>query len=53
MNPNKDLWEKGDFTKIAAMMRGSGETLVSKIDKHLPMAALDQGRRRSILGTQA
>ena len=43
MNPNKDLWEKGDFTKIAAMMRGSGETLVSKIDKHLPMAALDLG----------
>lgn len=43
MNPNKDLWEKGDFTKIAAMMRQSGEALVAGIDKHLPMRALDLG----------
>ena len=43
MNPNKDLWEKGDFTKLAATMRGSGERLVSEIDKHLPMNALDLG----------
>ena len=28
MNPNKELWEKGDFTRIAATMRGSGEALV-------------------------
>ena len=25
MNPNKALWEKGDFTQIAAFMRESGE----------------------------
>jgi hypothetical protein len=25
MNPNKALWEKGDFTRIAASMRDSGE----------------------------
>lgn len=43
MNPNKDLWEKGDFTKIAATMRDSGETLVRNIDKQLPMTALDLG----------
>ena len=43
MNPNKDLWEKGDFTKIAATMRDSGTTLVNKIDKYLPMTALDLG----------
>jgi hypothetical protein len=24
MNPNKALWEKGDFTRIAASMRESG-----------------------------
>jgi hypothetical protein len=27
MNPNKALWEKGDFTRIAASMRDSGERL--------------------------
>jgi hypothetical protein len=27
-NPNKALWEKGDFTRIAASMRESGEALV-------------------------
>ena len=43
MNPNKDLWEKGDFTKIAEMMRGSGQSLVDGIDKHLPMRVLDLG----------
>lgn len=43
MNPNKDLWERGDFTKIASMMRGSGQALVDGIDKHLPMRALDLG----------
>lgn len=43
MNPNKDLWEKGDFTKIAATMGASGEALIAGIDKHLPMRALDLG----------
>jgi hypothetical protein len=31
MNPNKALWEKGDFTRIAASMRESGEALVSAL----------------------
>ena len=34
MNPNKALWEKGDFTRIAASMRESGEALVGKLKKH-------------------
>ena len=29
-NPNKALWEKGDFTRIAATMRESGEALVHR-----------------------
>ena len=43
MNPNKELWEKGDFTKLAVTMRGSGEALVAGIGKQLPMRALDLG----------
>lgn len=31
MNPNRALWEKGDFTKIAATMRESGEELVESL----------------------
>lgn len=31
MNPNKALWEKGDFTKIAETMRESGSALVDKL----------------------
>ncbi len=30
-NPNQALWEKGDFTQIAAAMRESGEALVESI----------------------
>ena len=30
-NPNKALWEKGDFTRIAASMRESGEQLVASL----------------------
>ena len=29
MNPNKALWEKGDFTRIASTMRESGDELVA------------------------
>ncbi|MCW2980585.1 MAG: hypothetical protein JWO14_2312 [Solirubrobacterales bacterium] len=29
MNANRALWEKGDFTRIAEMVRGSGEALVA------------------------
>ncbi len=32
MNPNKALWEKGDFTRIAESMRESGDELVARID---------------------
>ena len=32
VNPNKALWEKGDFTRIAAAMRESGEALVDARD---------------------
>src|SRR3974377_1935840 len=31
MNPNKALWEKGDFTRIAASMRESGEAFVKEL----------------------
>src|SRR4051812_12617350 len=31
MNPNKALWEEGDFTRIADTMRESGEALVNRI----------------------
>ena len=31
MNPNKALWEKGDFTRIAQSMRESGEALVKSL----------------------
>jgi hypothetical protein len=30
-NPNKALWENGDFTRIADSMRGSGAALVQRI----------------------
>src|SRR3954469_23124876 len=32
MNANKQLWEQGDFTKIAESMRESGEALVKSLD---------------------
>src|SRR5438270_13553001 len=43
MNPNKALWEKGDFTRIAATMRESGETLVRKIGVERGQKVLDLG----------
>ena len=43
MNPNKALWEKGDFTRIAESMRESGETLVSKLGITRAMKVLDLG----------
>jgi len=43
MNPNKALWEKGDFTKVAALMRPSGEAFVRAIAVTLPLKALDLG----------
>ena len=43
MNPNKALWEKGDFTRIAESMRESGEALVQKIGVAKGMKVLDLG----------
>jgi ubiquinone/menaquinone biosynthesis C-methylase UbiE len=42
-NPNKALWEKGDFTRIAATMRESGESLVAAIGVAKGMKVLDLG----------
>ena len=43
LNPNKALWEKGDFTKISALMRRSGEDLVRSLPLSMPTRALDLG----------
>lgn len=43
MNPNKALWEKGDFTRIAATMRRSGETLVDTLGVTRGQRVLDLG----------
>ena len=43
MNPNKVLWEKGDFTKIAAFMRESGEAVVRSLGVTTPLRVLDLG----------
>ena len=43
MNPNKALWEKGDFTRIAEGMRESGEALVKSIGVTRDMKVLDLG----------
>src|SRR5436853_968052 len=42
-NPNKALWEKGDFTRIAETMRESGETLVQRLGITKAMKVLDLG----------
>src|SRR5437762_1252477 len=43
MNPNKALWEKGDFTRIAASMRESGEALVDALGIKSGLKVLDLG----------
>jgi SAM-dependent methyltransferase len=43
MNANKELWEKGDFTQIAATMRESGEALVKRLGVGEGMRVLDLG----------
>lgn len=43
VNPNKALWEKGDFTQLAATMRESAETLVSQFNITKGMQVLDVG----------
>jgi ubiquinone/menaquinone biosynthesis C-methylase UbiE len=42
-NPNKALWEKGDFTRIANSMRESGETLVARLGISTGQKVLDLG----------
>ncbi|MEK7764153.1 MAG: class I SAM-dependent methyltransferase [Nitrospirota bacterium] len=43
MNPNKALWEKGDFTQIAESMRESGEALVKGFGINKGLKVLDLG----------
>jgi ubiquinone/menaquinone biosynthesis C-methylase UbiE len=43
MNPNKVLWEKGDFTRIAETMRESGTALVAKLNITKDLEVLDLG----------
>ena len=43
MNANQELWEKGDFTRIAATMRESGEELVKELGITNGMQVLDLG----------
>lgn len=42
-NPNKALWEKGDFTRIAQSIRESGETLVRSLGVTKGLKVLDLG----------
>jgi SAM-dependent methyltransferase len=42
-NPNRELWEKGDFTRIAETMRESGEVLVAGLGIEPGMHVLDLG----------
>jgi ubiquinone/menaquinone biosynthesis C-methylase UbiE len=43
MNPNKALWEKGDFTRLAVSMRKSGESLVNGLGITKGLNVLDLG----------
>lgn len=43
MNANKALWEKGDFTRLAATMRENGDELVASLDVTPGMDVLDLG----------
>jgi ubiquinone/menaquinone biosynthesis C-methylase UbiE len=43
MNPNKALWEKGDFTRIATSMRESGDAVVAGLGIGSGQDVLDLG----------
>jgi len=43
MNPNKALWERGDFTQIAAFMRQSGEVIAESLGVTPKMKVMDLG----------
>src|SRR5215203_5108762 len=42
-NPNKALWEKGDFTRIADTMRESGAAIVEQLGIAKGLKVLDLG----------
>ncbi len=42
-NPNKALWEKGDFTRLAATMRESGDELIESLGVGSGLDVLDLG----------
>jgi len=43
INPNRALWEKGDFTRIAATMRRSGDAIVEGLGVTEGLHVLDLG----------
>jgi SAM-dependent methyltransferase len=43
VNPNKALWEKGDFTRIAQTMRESGTALIERLNITKGLDILDLG----------
>src|SRR5881394_4539047 len=43
VNPNQALWEKGDFTRIAATMRESAEALIGTLGITKGLKVLDLG----------
>jgi SAM-dependent methyltransferase len=43
VSPNQALWEKGDFTRIAASMRDSGEVVVGGLGIQPDLRVLDLG----------
>jgi len=43
INPNQALWEKGDFSQIAALMRESGARFAKSLQIKPPLHALDLG----------
>ena len=43
MNANKALWERGDFTRIARLMRDAGQKFVDRLDVTRGMQVLDVG----------
>ena len=53
MNPNKALWEKGDFTEIAAFMRESGEAVAEISRDNASAAGLGPRLRRRHHGCSA
>lgn len=42
-NPNRALWEKGDFTQVARCMRESGDALIAELGVGPGMDVLDLG----------